>query len=785
MRCSGFNKSALQVVTLLLHSVSSQLQLSSSHLQSEGSVLGLWSHEACREIRDALHHSDDRKIFDDALVVALASHNGSTWLQGKSPSSLVYSNFADSSLEEPYDEQAKQQQQLIAEYSPVLSISDQKQTYSNLCSSLQKSDIAQQQMTTDSTSSSKSLGGYATYTVEAFTHSTRVTRTLQLPGGCMLMLPTSTTDAVGMTSAVVKLATHALGYKLIEAVIDNTSDTKCCLSQHTYSTFRAKLKDAMLCAGGASTSGAEQAPTVLYIKDISTSSNIGTLVHDYLKDIDEVLSNGVVHGLYTPEDVHRAERSGGLMIADDTAANNNANSSDAVGTDGTYNVASDEIDALSKLLRHQAAVLLNLHIVLCFTEPKSVQALQRRLKQYSYIHSRCCVDWVDRVYHNTLAALARDTVANSDIEAVVSIPQTIVDKLANLAATLHSIVNDSIVLTAAAHSTVPLTPNNVVSVMKLCCDAFAVHQKRVDEIALWQSKIADAQTVVNRMRNRAESQPAGEARDTLQSQTQKAEASLQQLTAYICRIGSTFVDAKGVLITPTDPAYISDTARLTAQQRHIIRSQWVAAAKDALMLPTSTAADSVSQQYGACALLEKPWQISTWTSNGIPHCDTECKETAAMLVTLTEHACASSSGCVMLLDPYAIASSWLKSLDTSKDMKTVYAQDTANAIQAIDTAVKGRTPLLVEGVTVHNAYRVLRAYTTARQQLQQQQSDQHDDKICARTVYFNTHQHQLDTSLLTDHSVTLVNMSVTVDGLVERLLEDVLKFTRPDLYDRA
>eukprot|EP00953_Heterococcus_sp_UTEX-ZZ885_P001929 1553-Heterococcus_DN1.PRE.1 len=118
-------------------------------------------------------------------------------------------------------------------------------------------------------------------------------------------------------------------------------------------------------------------------------------------------------------------------------------------------------------------------------------------------------------------------------------------------------------------------------------------------------------------------------------------------------------------------------------------------------------------------------------------------------------------------------------------MKTVYAQDTANAIQAIDTAVKGRTPLLVEGVTVHNAYRVLRAYTTARQQLQQQQSDQHDDKICARTVYFNTHQHQLDTSLLTDHSVTLVNMSVTVDGLVERLLEDVLKFTRPDLYDRA
>jgi Dynein heavy chain C-terminal domain/ATP-binding dynein motor region len=255
------------------------------------------------------------------------------------------------------------------------------------------------------------------------------------------------------------------------------------------------------------------------------------------------------------------------------------------------------------------------------------------------------------------------------------------------------------------------------------------------------------------------------------------------------------------LFTPTDPAYISDTTRLTgiliscassvyltqftAQQRHNIRSQWVAAAKDALMLPTSTTADTVLQQYGACALLEKPWQISTWTSNEIPHCDTECKETAAMLVTLTEHACASSSGCVMLLDPYAIASSWLKSLDTSKDMKTVYAQDTANAIQAIDTAVKGRTPLLVEGVTVHNADRVLHAYTTARQQLQQQQSDQHDDRICARTIYFSTYQHQFDTSLLTDHSVTLVNISVTADGLVELLLEDVQKFTRPDLYDRA
>jgi P-loop containing dynein motor region D4 len=504
MRYSGFNKSALQVVTLLLHSFSSQLQLSSSHLQSEGSILGLWSHEACREIRDALRHSDDRKVFDDALVVALASHNGSAWLQGKSPSSLIYSAFADGTLEEPYDEQAKQQQRLITEYSPVLSISDQKQTYSNLCSSLQKSDIAQQQLTTDSTSSSKSLGGYATYTVEAFRHLTRVTRTLQLPGGCMLMLPTSTTDAVGMTSAVVKLATHALGYKLIEAVIDNTSDTGCCSSQHTYSSFRTKLKDAILCAGGASTSGAEQAPTVLYIKDISTSSDISTMVHDYMKDIDEVLSNGIVHGLYTTEDVHRAERSGGLMIADDTAADANINSSSDEGTDGTYNTTTDEIDGVSKILRHQAAVLLNLHIVLCFTEPKSAQALQRRLKQYSCIHSRCCINWVESVSNSTSAALARDTVAYSEIEAVVSIPQTIVDELANLAATLHSIVSDSIVCTAGAHSTVPLTPKNVVTVMKLFCDAFAVHQKRVDEIALWQSKIADAQTVVNRMRNRAE-----------------------------------------------------------------------------------------------------------------------------------------------------------------------------------------------------------------------------------------------------------------------------------------
>jgi P-loop containing dynein motor region D4 len=504
MRCSGFNKSALQVTTLLLHSVSSQLQLSSSHLQSEGSILGLWSHEARREIRDAIQHSDDRQVFDDALVVSLASHNGSAWLQGKSPANLVYSNFADGKIDELYNEQAKQQQQLITEYSPVLSVNEQKQTYTNLCSSLQKSDVAQQQLTTDSNDSSKDLYGYATYTVEAFTHLTRVARTLQLPGGCMLMLPTSTTDAVGVTSAVLKLATHALGYKLIEAVIDNTCDTGYCPSQHTYSTFRSKLKDAMLCAGGASTSGAEQAPTVLYIKDISTSSHIIKLVHDYMKDIDEALSNGVVHGLYTTEDVYRAERSGGLLIADDTGANNNVNSSGDVGTDGTYNATTDEIDGLSKLLRHQAAVLLNLHIVLCFTEPKSVQALQRRLKQYSCIHSRCCIDWVDSVSNSTLATLARNAVAYNEIEAVVSIPHTIVDKLANLTAALHSIVNDSIMSIAAAHSTVSLTPNDVVSVMKLFCDAFAVHQKRVDEIALWQSKIADAHPVVNRMRNRAE-----------------------------------------------------------------------------------------------------------------------------------------------------------------------------------------------------------------------------------------------------------------------------------------
>jgi Dynein heavy chain C-terminal domain/ATP-binding dynein motor region len=288
----------------------------------------------------------------------------------------------------------------------------------------------------------------------------------------------------------------------------------------------------------------------------------------------------------------------------------------------------------------------------------------------------------------------------------------------------------------------------------------------------------------------------------LQAQTQRAEASLQQLTAYICRIGSTFVDAKGVLITPTDPAYISDTARLTgiliscastvylaqftAQQRHSIRSQWVAAAKDTLMLPTSTTTDTVLQQYGACALLEKPWQKSTWVTNGLPQCDTECKETAAMLVTLTGNACASSDGCVMLLDPYNITTNWLKSLDTSKDLKTVYAHDTASAIQAIDTAVKSNTALLVEGVDVHNADRVLHAYTTARKQLQQQQqSGQHDDKVSARTVYFSTHQQQFNTSLLTEHTVTLVNMSMAVDGLVELLLQDVLKFTRPDLFDRT
>jgi P-loop containing dynein motor region D4 len=486
--------SSLQIVTLLLHSVSSQLQLSSSHLQSEGALLGLWSHEACREIRDAIQHNDDRKVFDDALVVALASHNGSTWLQGLQPFNLLYSNFADSMLEQPYDEQQKQQ--LIIEYTPVLTVDEQKQTYTSMCNSLQKSDVTH-------TGNSKELCGYETYTVESFTHLTRVTRALQLPGGCMLMIPSNTTDAVGMTSAVVRLATHSLGYKLIEAVIDGTGAIECCPSQHTYSTFRNKLRDAMLCAGGASTSGAEQTPTVLYIKDISTSSSdISTMVHDYMKDINEALSNGVVHELYTTEDVYRAKRVGGLMIADDTTASTNINSSGDTVTDGIYTTTNDDNDGLSKLQRHQAAVLLNLHIVLCFNEPQSVLPLQRRLKQYSCIHSRCSVNWIDGVSKSTLAVLAKDAIAHSDVEAVVSIPQTVVDKLASLTATLHSIVSSSMV--TAAHSTVPLTPDHVTLVMKRFCDAFALHQKRVDEIALWQPKITDAHSVVNRMRNRAE-----------------------------------------------------------------------------------------------------------------------------------------------------------------------------------------------------------------------------------------------------------------------------------------
>jgi Dynein heavy chain C-terminal domain/ATP-binding dynein motor region len=201
------------------------------------------------------------------------------------------------------------------------------------------------------------------------------------------------------------------------------------------------------------------------------------------------------------------------------------------------------------------------------------------------------------------------------------------------------------------------------------------------------------------------------------------------------------------------------------------------------MLSTSATADTILKQYGACTLLEKPWQISTWATNGLPHTDTECKETAAMLVTLTEQAC-NSSACVLILDPYDIATYWLKSLDTSKDMKTVYAHD-ASAVQAIDAAVKANTALLVEGVTVNNAGRVLHAYTAARKQQQQQQRTLQDDKISTSSVYFSAHEHQSDTSLLTEHSVTLVNMSMTVDGLVELLLQDVLKYTRPDLFDRA
>ncbi|XP_034255936.1 dynein heavy chain 6, axonemal isoform X2 [Thrips palmi] len=214
-------------------------------------------------------------------------------------------------------------------------------------------------------------------------------------------------------------------------------------------------------------------------------------------------------------------------------------------------------------------------------------------------------------------------------------------------------------------------------------------------------------------------------------------------------------------------AYLSYLGAFTASYRKELIKTWLQRCMN-LKIPASTAFDLI-------LVLADPYDIRLWNSFGLPRDNISTEN--AILVT-------QAGRWPLMIDPQEQANRWIRAMEAKKNLKVVRLTD-GNLLQSLESAIRLGYPVLLEelGETLDPALTpiLLRQTYMKSGRLLIRFADSEIDYDKNFRLYMTTkmsNPHYLPEICI---QVTLVNFTVTLSGLEDQLLADVVRLERPDL----
>ena len=212
--------------------------------------------------------------------------------------------------------------------------------------------------------------------------------------------------------------------------------------------------------------------------------------------------------------------------------------------------------------------------------------------------------------------------------------------------------------------------------------------------------------------------------------------------------------------------------------RQEIVTQWLAAAKE-IGVP-------LSANYSLVRTLADPMQVRDWQIHSLPT-DQTSSENAVLCIT----SCESSklSRWPLMIDPQGQAAKWIKAEQSRKGLKVIKMSD-PKYIQKLSQAICNGTPILIDdvGETLDPALESVllkQVYTVDGQPMINLGGSDHTVK------YDHMFRLYLTTKLANPHylpevciKVTLINFTVTMEGLEDQMLGDVVSIEKSELEDQ-
>ncbi|XP_052130991.1 dynein axonemal heavy chain 6 [Frankliniella occidentalis] len=214
-------------------------------------------------------------------------------------------------------------------------------------------------------------------------------------------------------------------------------------------------------------------------------------------------------------------------------------------------------------------------------------------------------------------------------------------------------------------------------------------------------------------------------------------------------------------------AYLSYLGAFTAIYRRDLIRIWLQRCIK-LSIPASATFDLIS-------VLADPYDIRMWNSFGLPRDKISTEN--AILVT-------QAGRWPLMIDPQEQANRWIRAMEVKQSLKVVRLTDN-NLLQTLEGAMRLGCPVLLEelGETLDPALTpiLLRQTYTKSGRLLIRFADSEIDYDPNFRLYMTTkmaNPHYLPEICI---QVTLVNFTVTLSGLEDQLLAEVVRLERPDL----
>ena len=187
---------------------------------------------------------------------------------------------------------------------------------------------------------------------------------------------------------------------------------------------------------------------------------------------------------------------------------------------------------------------------------------------------------------------------------------------------------------------------------------------------------------------------------------------------------------------------------------------------------------SVSDNLSLNKVLADPYEIRQWNANGLPR-DAVSTENAIL--------CTRSRRWPLMIDPQDQANRWIKTMETKHGLKVIKLTD-GNYLRTLENAIRMGTPVLLEEVE--------EALDPSLEPILLKQVFTKGGRLLIRlgdtdVDYDKNFRFYMTSKMSNPHylpevsiKVTIINFTVTLSGLEDQLLSDVVRLERPELEEK-